>query len=132
MTSLPPQPLSPLDGRYRAAVEELGEHLSEAGLNRARVQVEVEWLIAQRRFGAPTPATPIALAAELSPESRDVMLAHLVELTALVAPEPDAWLLVGRGGGDRVVAGDDATLATVELRIARAEGREAVVRRRAW
>ena len=42
MTSLPPQPLSPLDGRYRAAVGELGEHLSEAGLNRARVQVEVD------------------------------------------------------------------------------------------
>ncbi|GAB3618528.1 adenylosuccinate lyase [Okibacterium endophyticum] len=45
MTSLPPQPLSPLDGRYQAVVEELGEFLSEAGLNRARVQVEVEWLI---------------------------------------------------------------------------------------
>ena len=44
MTSLPPQPLSPLDGRYRAAVEQLGDSLSEAGLNRARVHVEVEWL----------------------------------------------------------------------------------------
>ncbi|CAN5225833.1 adenylosuccinate lyase [soil metagenome] len=43
--SLPPQPLSPLDGRYRPVVEGLGEYLSEAGLNRARVQVEVEWLI---------------------------------------------------------------------------------------
>jgi adenylosuccinate lyase len=46
VTPLPPQPLSPLDGRYRAAVGELGEYLSEAGLNRARVEVEVEWLIA--------------------------------------------------------------------------------------
>ena len=45
MSPLPPQVLSPLDGRYRAAVTELGEYLSEAGLNRARVQVEVEWLI---------------------------------------------------------------------------------------
>jgi adenylosuccinate lyase len=45
MTPLPIQPLSPLDGRYRGAVSELGEHLSEAGLNRARVHVEVEWLI---------------------------------------------------------------------------------------
>lgn len=45
MSPLPEQPLSPLDGRYRAAVTGLGEHLSEAGLNRARVQVEVEWLI---------------------------------------------------------------------------------------
>lgn len=45
MNPLPEQPISPLDGRYRAAVSELGEHLSEAGLNRARVRVEVEWLI---------------------------------------------------------------------------------------
>jgi adenylosuccinate lyase len=46
MSPLPPQPISPLDGRYRAAVQGLGEHLSEAGLNRARVHVEVEWLLA--------------------------------------------------------------------------------------
>ncbi len=46
MTSLPPQPLSPLDGRYRAVVAPLADFLSEAGLNRARVEVEVEWLIA--------------------------------------------------------------------------------------
>ncbi|POH71157.1 adenylosuccinate lyase [Cryobacterium zongtaii] len=45
MSPLPPQVLSPLDGRYQAAVTELGEYLSEAGLNRARVKVEVEWLI---------------------------------------------------------------------------------------
>ncbi|WP_295034539.1 adenylosuccinate lyase [uncultured Microbacterium sp.] len=44
--SLPVQPLSPLDGRYRAAVAGLADYLSEAGLNRARVEVEVEWLIA--------------------------------------------------------------------------------------
>lgn len=53
--SLPPQPLSPLDGRYRAVVEGLGEYLSEAGLNRARVQVEVEWLLfltGHRMFGS--------------------------------------------------------------------------------
>ncbi len=46
MTALAPQPISPLDGRYRDAVAPLGEFLSEAGLNRARVEVEVEWLIA--------------------------------------------------------------------------------------
>ena len=46
MSPLPEQPLSPLDGRYRAAVAGLGQHLSEAALNRARVHVEVEWLIA--------------------------------------------------------------------------------------
>ncbi|MDJ0333708.1 adenylosuccinate lyase [Salinibacterium sp. G-O1] len=43
--SLPEQPLSPLDGRYRPMVAGLGDHLSEAGLNRARVHVEVEWLL---------------------------------------------------------------------------------------
>jgi len=59
MTALPPQPLSPLDGRYRSSVLGLGDHLSEAGLNRARVQVEVEWLIYltnHRMFGS-TPLT---------------------------------------------------------------------------
>ncbi|MBL8930769.1 MAG: adenylosuccinate lyase [Kineosporiaceae bacterium] len=44
MTSLD-APLGPLDGRYRAAVAPLAEHLSEAALNRQRVHVEVEWLI---------------------------------------------------------------------------------------
>lgn len=45
MTQLPPQPLSPLDGRYRDAVSALGDHLSEAALNRARLRVEIEWLL---------------------------------------------------------------------------------------
>jgi len=55
VTSLPPQPLSPLDGRYRPAVSSLADYLSEAGLNRARVEVEVEWLLAltdRSLFGA--------------------------------------------------------------------------------
>lgn len=39
------QPLSPLDGRYAKQVEGLGEFLSEAGLNKARVFIEIEWLI---------------------------------------------------------------------------------------
>ncbi|MGB8380132.1 MAG: adenylosuccinate lyase, partial [Dermatophilaceae bacterium] len=41
----PPVALGALDGRYRAAVVPLVDHLSEAALNRARVCVEVEWLI---------------------------------------------------------------------------------------
>jgi adenylosuccinate lyase len=45
VSPLPEQPLSPLDGRYRPVVSGLGEHLSEAGLNRARILVEVEWLL---------------------------------------------------------------------------------------
>ncbi len=41
----PPIALGPLDGRYRAAVAPLVDHLSEAALNRERLHVEVEWLI---------------------------------------------------------------------------------------
>ena len=37
--------MSPLDGRYAPTVADLGFHLSEAGLNRARILVEIEWLI---------------------------------------------------------------------------------------
>ena len=45
LVSLSSQPISPLDGRYASAVSELSLLLSEAGLNRARVQVEIEWLL---------------------------------------------------------------------------------------
>ena len=37
--------LGPRDGRYRAVAAPLVNHLSEAALNRARLRVEVEWLI---------------------------------------------------------------------------------------
>jgi adenylosuccinate lyase len=40
-----PLALGALDGRYRAAVAPLVDHLSEAALNRDRVHVEVEWLL---------------------------------------------------------------------------------------
>ena len=41
----PPIALGALDGRYRGVVAPLVDHLSEPALNRARVKVEVEWLI---------------------------------------------------------------------------------------
>ena len=37
--------ISPLDGRYERQVAALGEHVSEWALIRARVRVEVEWLL---------------------------------------------------------------------------------------
>jgi len=58
----PPLALSPLDGRYRQAVAPLVNYLSEAALNRARIAVEVEWLIALCN-GAVLPGTP-----QLSPQ----------------------------------------------------------------
>ena len=45
MSNLSNQPLSPLDGRYQSNVAALSLQLSEAGLNRARIRVEIEWLI---------------------------------------------------------------------------------------
>jgi adenylosuccinate lyase len=39
-------PLSPIDGRYRAQTAPLVDYLSEAALNRERIYVEVQWVIA--------------------------------------------------------------------------------------
>lgn len=41
----PPIALGALDGRYRGVVAPLVDHLSEPALNRARLHVEVEWLL---------------------------------------------------------------------------------------
>ena len=64
MSPLGHQPLSPLDGRYREATASLGEYFSEAALNRARVRVEIEWLITLCHEGVagstPLPAKTIA------------------------------------------------------------------------
>lgn len=64
MSSLGHQPLSPLDGRYREATQALGEYFSEAALHRARVRVELEWLITLCQEGVagttPLPAQTIA------------------------------------------------------------------------
>jgi len=68
----PAIPLGPLDGRYRAAAAPLVNHLSEAALNRARLAVEVEWLIHLTATGA-LPGAP-----ELSEEE----VAYLREIVA--------------------------------------------------
>ncbi|MCI7551793.1 MAG: adenylosuccinate lyase [Actinomycetaceae bacterium] len=41
----PPIALGPLDGRYHSVTAPLVNYLSEAALNRARITVEVEWLV---------------------------------------------------------------------------------------
>ncbi|MBO3725016.1 adenylosuccinate lyase [Actinomyces bowdenii] len=64
-TVSPPIALGPLDGRYRAATAPLVNHLSEAALNRARLQVEVEWLIHLTDGGA-LPGAPALSEAEKS------------------------------------------------------------------
>ncbi|CAB4556832.1 unannotated protein [freshwater metagenome] len=83
---LPVQVLSPLDGRYHATVSSLGEYLSEAGLNRARVHVEVEWLIAltQRGMFGSSPLSAKDSAA-LRSFARDFGQPEIDELAALEA-----------------------------------------------
>ncbi len=84
--ALPPQPLSPLDGRYRSAVVGLGDHLSEAGLNRARVQVEIEWLIyltGHRMFGSsPLTEQQVASLRALAADFGQSEIDRLAELEA--------------------------------------------------
>jgi adenylosuccinate lyase len=86
MSVLSPQPLSPLDGRYASAVSELGEFLSEAGLNRARIRVEVEWLIYltdRSLFGsAPIELEKRRLLRQLAAEFGDDEVAELGALEA--------------------------------------------------
>jgi adenylosuccinate lyase len=65
----PPIPLGPLDGRYRAAVAPLVDYLSEPALNRARLHIEVEWVIHLCRTQA-LPGAP-----ELEPASVDYLRA---------------------------------------------------------
>ena len=60
---VPPIALGPLDGRYRALVAPLVDHLSEAALNRERVNVEVEWLIHLTSSGV-VPGAPTLSGAE--------------------------------------------------------------------
>lgn len=84
--SLSPQPLSPLDGRYRAATTELGAFLSEAGLNKARVYVEVEWLAyltSRSLFGSqPLPAQQLQQLRDWAAGFGDAEVARLAEIEA--------------------------------------------------
>jgi len=75
MTDAPLLALSPLDGRYAAKVDALRPIFSEYGLIKARVTVEVEWLLAladEKGIGELAPFSPAArdrlkaLAANLS------------------------------------------------------------------
>jgi adenylosuccinate lyase len=83
--ALSPQPLSPLDGRYHDTVSEIGQHLSEAGLNRARVHVEIEWLIRladEGLFGAELSADERLALREVATNFGDADVARIAELEA--------------------------------------------------
>jgi len=55
--------LSPLDGRYAAKVDTLREHFSEFGLIRARVAIEIAWLVALADESAIPEVAPFSAAA---------------------------------------------------------------------
>lgn len=83
--ALSPQPLSPLDGRYHDSVAEIGQHLSEAGLNRARVHVEIEWLIRladEGLFGAELSADERLALRDVATNFGDADVARIAELEA--------------------------------------------------
>ena len=65
MQSTPLTALSPLDGRYAAKLDALRPWLSEFGLMRCRVRVEVEWLLALADAGLAELAAPDARARAL-------------------------------------------------------------------
>ncbi|GAA2530379.1 adenylosuccinate lyase [Rarobacter incanus] len=71
----PPIALGPLDGRYRGAVAPLVDYVSEAALNRERINVEVEWVIALTGgiAGIADPVVPGA--ARLTPAEVDYLRA---------------------------------------------------------
>ena len=68
MTRGPLYAVSPLDGRYARYTEPLTEHASEAALIRARIEVEVEYLIAL----ADLEATPLTLDESTRSDLRDL------------------------------------------------------------
>ena len=77
--------LSPLDGRYRADVEVLVPYFSESALYRARVQVEVEYLIFLSR------APSITFVEVLSPQQQGSLRALYRQWTADSAAAIAAW-----------------------------------------
>jgi len=106
LPALPPQPISPLDGRYRGAVSALGDHLSEAGLNRARVHVEVEWLIyltAHSMFGAkPLEAEHVQQLLAFAANFGDLEINALAEIEARTRHDVKAVEYLIRGELDRL------------------------------
>lgn len=114
LPALPPQPISPLDGRYRAAVSALGDHLSEAGLNRARVHVEVEWLVfltSRGMFGAaPLSDEQVRELRAFAANFGDLEINALAEIEAKTRHDVKAVEYLIRGELDRLGLGAIAEL----------------------
>jgi adenylosuccinate lyase len=76
--------LSPLDGRYAGKLAALRPLLSEYGLMRARVQVEVEWFVALSEAGfAEFPPLPASARSQLQALARDFAEADAAAIKAI-------------------------------------------------
>jgi hypothetical protein len=75
--------------------------------------------IAERRARNVVTVDLNALLADLSPGAQALLVARYGDLTRLTTDKPDAWVLTARGGG-----------YAVEVRLAPAGSRAAIVRRR--
>ena len=82
MTDAPLLALSPLDGRYAGKVDALRPIFSESGLIRARVRVEVEWLLALSEEPGITELAPFS--ADARQRLRDLATRFSIEDAARV------------------------------------------------
>lgn len=83
--------------------------------------------IAERRMRGVPIRDLLALSGELSPGTRESLLARHPDLARLTTTEPDAWIVTSRA---RV--GTPPVTAMIEVRLVRAGSRAAIVRRRSW
>lgn len=85
MSLSPLETLSPLDGRYRLDIEPLAPYFSESALYRARVQVEIEYLIFLAR------APGISFVPALDPRQQAALRALYRHWTLETAAAVAAW-----------------------------------------
>lgn len=83
--------------------------------------------IAEERARGERPEDLTAIAAQLSPDARRLMLSRYADLVHAATIEPDAWILQGRA-----TVGSPGVTVVVELKLVRAGDRAAIVRTRVW
>ena len=85
--------LSPLDGRYAGKVDALRPIFSEYGLIRARVKVEIEWLLALSAEPGITelPAFSTAGAAKLRALADGFSVAHAARMPCRATASACTW-----------------------------------------
>ena len=90
--------LSPIDGRYAGKAEALRPIFSEYGLVRARVRVEVEWLLALAAEAGITELAPFsdAAAALLPPSAslKDTASFQAIYVACTRAPVARFWIMM--------------------------------------